>query len=56
MRFMASHEPFSAPWVSTASKAYCEQLGVKRHAGGKRGERNNLYPHIPIFIVVTHGD
>jgi hypothetical protein len=30
MRLMASQLPASAPWRLTASKAYSEQLGVKR--------------------------
>jgi hypothetical protein len=31
MRFSARKVPRSAPWPVIASKAYAEQLGVKRH-------------------------
>jgi hypothetical protein len=31
MRFNASQAPGADPWVLMASKAYSEQLGVKRH-------------------------
>jgi hypothetical protein len=35
---MASHPPRAAPCLATASSAYWEQEGVKRHAGGNAGE------------------
>ena len=37
-RRTASHPPRAAPYVSTASSAYAEQVGWKRHAGGVMGE------------------
>jgi hypothetical protein len=39
MRFSARHEPLRTPYLYTASMAYCEQVGVKRHVlGGRNGE------------------
>ncbi len=38
IRFIASHPPRTGPNRSTASTAYCEHVGVKRHAAGKCGE------------------
>lgn len=39
MRLIASQPPFKGPYLRNASKAYCEQVGVKRHeALGLRGE------------------
>ena len=33
-----SHSPFNGPYLRSASRAYCEQVGVKRHDGGVNGE------------------
>ena len=30
--------PFNGPYLRSASRAYCEQVGVKRHDGGVNGE------------------
>ena len=38
MRFTPSQPPFKTPYLRIASKVYCEQVGVKRHAGGVSGE------------------
>lgn len=35
--------PLRSPYFEIASMVYWEQLGVKRHEGGKRGERYLLY-------------
>ena len=37
-RFTESHSPFRGPYLRSASRAYCEQVGVKRQEGGVRGE------------------
>lgn len=34
----ASQPPLRAPYFSTASRAYSEQVGIKRQQGGRRGE------------------
>ncbi len=34
--------PRRAPYRSTASSVYSEQVGTKRHAGGSKGEMNAL--------------
>jgi len=38
MRRAANQEPRTAPWVSNASMAYDEHVGMKRHSGGFSGE------------------
>ena len=38
MRRTASHSPLKGPCFWMASTAYCEQVGVKRQAGGVSGE------------------
>lgn len=38
MRRTASHNPLKGPCFWMASTAYCEQVGVKRQAGGVSGE------------------
>lgn len=39
MRLSARQEPLRTPYLYTASMAYCEQVGVKRHVlGGRNGE------------------
>ena len=38
IRHKAMKEPRKAPWHFMASMAYWEQVGVKRQAGGNRGE------------------
>ncbi len=38
MRLNANQPPFSAPYFSMASNAYCEQVGTKRQQGGVYGE------------------
>ena len=38
MRLAASQPPLITPYLRIASMAYCEQVGVYRHAGGVRGE------------------
>jgi hypothetical protein len=49
MRRIASQLPRRAPWRSMASRAYFEQLGVKRHCWPKKGlkganqEQKNLF-------------
>lgn len=45
-----------APWRRTASKAYCEQLGVNRQAGGSAGEMNRWYPRISSAIPRATSD
>ena len=35
--------PFNAPWIFSASIAYCEQVGVNRQQGLLSGEINFLY-------------
>jgi hypothetical protein len=37
MRFSAKPQPLMAPWVFTASRAYSEQVGVKRQDGPSIG-------------------
>ena len=37
-RRTASHVPLIGPCLRNASSAYCEQVGVKRHEGGLRGD------------------
>lgn len=34
-RFRANQAPFQAPYLQTASYAYCEQVGINRHFPGK---------------------
>lgn len=34
MRLTPIHVPFINPYLSMASRVYCEQLGVKRQVGG----------------------
>ena len=38
--------PLIGPYISIASYAYIEQVGVKRQADGRNGEINRLYPPI----------
>jgi hypothetical protein len=38
----ARREPFKKPWTLTASTAYAEQVGTKRHIGGFKGDKNLL--------------
>nr|DAF45421.1 MAG TPA: hypothetical protein [Siphoviridae sp. ctBLh2] len=35
---MVSQIPLIGPYLRRASTAYCEQVGVKRHEGGVKGE------------------
>jgi hypothetical protein len=42
MRRSASHEPRAAPCVSTASSAYAEHVGVKRHLGANERDTRFL--------------
>jgi hypothetical protein len=37
-RRVASHAPFRRPWRRIDSRAYSEQVGWNRQAGGRRGE------------------
>jgi hypothetical protein len=46
MRRTASHAPTSAPCDRTASRAYSEQLGENRHAGGSVGRTTTWYTRI----------
>src|SRR5262249_238135 len=39
-RRIVSMSPLRGPWTLRASIAYCEQVGVKRHEGGRSGDRN----------------
>jgi hypothetical protein len=36
-------KPRKGPWHLMASMAYCEQVGVKRQAGGNSGEIRSWY-------------
>ena len=38
MRFNVSQPPLKGPYLRSASRAYCEQVGVKRHEGGVCGD------------------
>jgi len=37
MRKTLNHVPRNKPYFAYASQAYCEQVGLKRHDGAKRG-------------------
>lgn len=37
-RLMASHVPLMGPCLMSACRAYSEQVGVKRHDGGVKGD------------------
>ena len=41
-RLTVSHKPFKKPCLENASTEYSEQVGVKRQAGGSRGEIQRL--------------
>lgn len=38
IRQMALASPTTKPYLRSASSAYCEQVGVKRHEEGNNGE------------------
>lgn len=38
IRLKESQPPFRGPYLRIASLAYCEQVGVYRHAAGVKGE------------------
>ena len=46
IRRAPSHPPRSTPYLSIASRVYCEQLGIKRQLGGSPGEMKRWYPRI----------
>ena len=46
MRRTPIQPPFIGPYISIASYAYVEQVGVKRQADGSSGEINRLYARI----------
>jgi hypothetical protein len=41
MRRTANQPPLNGPYFFNASTAYCEQVGVKRQAGGFNGDRHH---------------
>ena len=50
-RLSASSEPFHAPYFSTASSAYCEQVGMKRQHGGLAGDRCFRYARMSAMRI-----
>lgn len=44
MRRSPSHPPRTRPCCISASRAYSEQPGTKRHVGGSRGRTRSWYP------------
>lgn len=52
IRRKPSQLPLIGPYISIASYAYIEQVGVKRQADGNNGETNRLYP--PIIRNSSH--
>jgi hypothetical protein len=38
MRFVPSQTPLATPYLSMASRVYCEHVGMNRHDGGNTSE------------------